>query len=283
MPPDPAPRADRSSRPSVPGPTKKATKETIWTAVGALAATAGVLIALLAYAVPHSDPPANPTQAPVSSSESPPAPQPTTAPATTSAPDPLPSYSPAFNPDSLNSSLTDTTPFTEAALMPATFTDNEGDTFMLVAGGWHQCDQAYEMGPITQQVLSNYGCTTVMTGDYVLSGDVGYNTQILVSVQVFPLNDSSDAATVISNFPNGTDWNFGVFCPKSGIASGTCNPGYEDAQRYEFLHQEYRYVIEATAVYVNLTQAPSADPFLSSASIEGATDSGPSAYWGAQY
>jgi len=50
-----------------------------------------------------------------------------------------------------------------------------------------------------------------------------------------------------------TNSDHGPVIPTSGIASGTCNSGFEDAQRYEFLLQEHRYFIEATAVYVDLT------------------------------
>jgi hypothetical protein len=104
-----------------------------------------------------------------------------------------------------------------------------------------------------------------------------------VSVQVFPLNSSSDANTVVNDFPSGTGWNFGLFCPDSGIAADTCSSGFEDAERSEFLHQEHRYVVEATAVFVNLTQDSSVAPLLSAAATAGAPASGPSLYWGSRY
>jgi hypothetical protein len=213
-----------------------------------------------------------------------PAPQPTTpGPQLTTVPASflVPSYgatAATFDPGSLNSSLTDATPFTEAALLPSSFTDNEDATFTRIASGQHQCDQAYSMGSPVEGVLQTNGCTTVMTGDYVLSGDVGYNAQILVSVQVFPLSDSAAAGTVMKSFPDAGNWDFGIWCPTSGLGSAACGSGYASAQKHEFLHQEYRYVIEATAIYVNQTQEDSIQPLLSSASLTGADDSGPDVY-----
>lgn len=72
MPPDPAPSADRDSRPDMPGMARK----TNWTKVGALATAASALIAFLAYTIPPNASTPNPFPAPESSREPRPYPAP---------------------------------------------------------------------------------------------------------------------------------------------------------------------------------------------------------------
>jgi hypothetical protein len=191
------------------------------------------------------------------------------------------------DPGGLNSVVTDKTPFTEGALLPQSFTNDLAVRYRLVAGGERGCTQAYGMDPGVQEVLRTHGCTTVMTGDYLVdSATAAANTQVLVSVQVFPMNSLAIAAQVWGSFPsfsNGNGhppWNFGIWCPTLGPGGNACTSGYAAASKQQSIRYNHRYVIEATAVYTDLTPNAAAQPWVHAAAHKAAEVSGPENYPG---
>lgn len=197
-----------------------------------------------------------------------------TTPPVTSAPT-------AFDPFSLDNSSTDQTPFTVAALLPETFQDSRGVRYRLVAAGPHACGGSYSMSSNVQYVLNNYTCTQTMTGDYLVdSPTVNSGNDILVSVQVFPFGTATTALDVANSFPTGGSWDFGIWCPPNGTGVAACSSGYGTAQKREYLWHEYRYVIEATAVYTDLNQDSSSQVWVTAAAQQAVDVSGPQNYAG---
>jgi hypothetical protein len=202
-------------------------------------------------------------------------------------PEPDTATSTPFDPRSLNSSVADKTPFTEGALLPQRFTNDLAVRYRLVAWGERGCTQAYAMDPGVQEVLRTHGCTTVMTGEYLVDSTtvngntiVNGNTQVLVSVQIFAMNNLSTAAQVVGDFPNRGTWDFGIWCPTLGPGSNACTSGYATARKHEGLVYDHRYVIEATAVYTNLTPNAVVTPWVHAAARRAIAASGPENYWG---
>jgi hypothetical protein len=188
------------------------------------------------------------------------------------------SPSPASDPDFAN---TDLTPFTAASLLPKTFTDVNDITYTLVASGKFTCNATSSMSSATAATLTSNGCTQVMTGDYIEDGStVDPGSRILVSVQIFPFASLSTAMQVENNFPSGGTWDFGIYCPRKGLGSTTCDGGYANAQKGESENYDYRYLVEATTVYVNLTTSAQVLPWLNAAAQAAVSACGPQNYPG---
>jgi hypothetical protein len=186
-----------------------------------------------------------------------------------------------FDPTTMNDSSTDTAPFTTDALLPNTFTDSKNVEYQLAAGGVETCVED-SMSSNVQDELRKYGCTQVLTGSYTVDSSPAATSDddILVSVQVFAFNDASTAQTVYADFPSSKSWDFGIWCPKTGDGANPCstNADYTDAYKSEWISQDYRYVIEATALYTDLTQDSSVQEWTSAAAKEAVNDSGPAYY-----
>ena len=186
----------------------------------------------------------------------------------------------AFDPSELDSSSTDPTPFTSDALLPQTFTDSKDVEYSLQGSGQHDCISD-SMSSDVQSVLKKYGCSTVMTGSYTEdSTTVSSNNDILVSVEIFAFDDAATATSVYDSFPANGSWDFGIWCPKTGYGANPCsaNADYQDAYKSSWIEQDYRYVVEATALYTNLSQDSSAKEWTSSASDQAVTAAGPAYY-----
>ena len=219
----------------------------------------------------------------------------TTAPAT-SAPAIIPAYTVAptetdpditpepteFDATTLNDSSTDQMPFTAAALLPQTFTDSENVQYTLVASGEKSCI-APDMSNNIQDTLSSDDCTASMTGSYLeSSGTVTADNDVLVSVQIFPFDDSATAEQAYTSFQgffNSHSWDFGFWCPTSGTGHNVCgNPGYQSAEVGGSIDQQYRYVVEASAVYTDLSDGTSTGVWTKSAAAAATSSCGPSYY-----
>ncbi len=224
----------------------------------------------------HSPAPSLAIPASHSPDDSPSSPSP--APATSVASQGL-SPPPASDPDFVN---TDLTPFTAASLLPQKFTDSvDHITFTLVASGEHPCNGTSSMSSATAATLTSNGCTRAMTGDYIEdSSTLDPGSHILVSVQIFPFASLSTAIQVENNFPSGGTWNFGIYCPRTGLGSTTCDGDYADAQKSESANYHHRYLVEATAVYVNLTTSAQVLPWLNAAGQAAVYACGPQNYPG---
>jgi hypothetical protein len=189
------------------------------------------------------------------------------------------SPSPVSDPDFVN---TDLTPFTAASLLPQTFTDSvDGITYTLVASGGHPCNETSSMSSATAAMLTSNGCTRVMTGDYIEDdSSLDPGSHILVSVQIFPFASLSVAMQVKNDFPSGGAWDFGLYCPSTGLGSTTCDGDYPDAGKSESENYHHRYLVEATAVYVNLTTSTQVLPWLNAAAQAAVSACGPQNYPG---
>jgi hypothetical protein len=97
---------------------------------------------------------------------------------------------------------------------------------------------------------------------------------------VFAFKDEATAKTVYADFPSNKSWDFGIWCPKTGIGANPCsaNADYSDAYKSEWIGQDYRYVIEATALYTDMTSESSAASWTSSAAQKAVNSSGPVYY-----
>jgi hypothetical protein len=178
-------------------------------------------------------------------------------------------------------SSTDTAPFTTDALLPDSFTDSKNVEYELQAGGVETCVQK-SMTSNVQGELRKYGCSQVLTGSYTVDSVPAATSDddILISVQVFAFKDEATAKTVYADFPSNKSWDFGIWCPKTGIGANPCsaNADYSDAYKSEWIGQDYRYVIEATALYTDMTSESSAASWTSSAAQKAVNSSGPVYY-----
>jgi len=186
----------------------------------------------------------------------------------------------AFDPNELNSASTDPTPFTTAALLPQNFSDSKNVPYSLVAGGQESCISS-SMSSDVQSELQKYGCTTKMTGSYTVdTSTVNSNDDVLVSVQIFAFKDAATAKAVYASFPANGSWDFGIWCPKTGYGANPCstNADYQDAYKSDWIGQDYRYVVEATALYTNLSTDSSNKAWTSAAADEAISATGPEYY-----
>jgi hypothetical protein len=191
----------------------------------------------------------------------------------------------AFDWNSLNDSATDPTPFTQEALLPQSFTDSQDITYALEAAGAKKCVQS-TMGNDVQNVLSEYGCKEGMTGSYLVDSSidkVSSNNDILVSVQVWPFPDAATATKVEKALAKVSSKQFSIWCPTSGPGAAPCNSqNFYSAATWWSLQADYRYVVQATAVYTNMTQDSSvAYKWEKTATAEAVKEVGPQVYAGA--
>lgn len=185
-----------------------------------------------------------------------------------------------FDPSSMDDASTDDAPFTTDALLPETFTDAKDIEYQLEAGGVETCVQN-SMTSNVQAELRKYGCSKVLTGSYTVdSSTVTSDSDILVSVQIFAFSDESTAKTVYADFPSNKSWDFGIWCPKTGHGANPCsaNADYSSAYKSEWISQDYRYVIEATAMYTDMTSDKSVEAWTSAAAKEAVDEAGPTYY-----
>jgi hypothetical protein len=177
-----------------------------------------------------------------------------------------------------NNVSTDLTPLTASALLPQTFTDSNGDTFTLQAGGPRQTCLSSDQTSTAQHILSQYGCTEEVTGSYTNENDV-----MLVSVNVFPLSSSSTAQQAYSAMEQAKDdgdlhaGDFGVWCPTSGTGAVCNNNGFSAATKEGSFDSDDRYVIVADALWINLSQDTSStyEGDLSASATAAVTSAGP--------
>lgn len=176
-------------------------------------------------------------------------------------------------------SATDETPFTAAALLPDDFEDDRGVGYTRVASGVHGCTDASHMSGNVRRELSGYDCDLSVTGNYLKSGDVSEDADVLVSVQVIRFDDTSTAKAVKERIVAGRSWDFGIWCPNEGRGSDACD-GYERARTESYVSYDHRYVVHAVALYVNLSSSPSTETATDAAADAAVTEIGPENHTG---
>ncbi|GAA3359283.1 hypothetical protein [Saccharopolyspora gregorii] len=183
---------------------------------------------------------------------------------------------PEFDPADLDDEDTDPTPFTSSALLVNSFTTDRGTTYELVSAGATPCGEATGTSEDVRRTLHSYRCSTAMSGVYLVDDDTaGENAQVLVSVQVIPFETAAAAGGARASINGNAHWDFGVWCPRSGIGQHACSTGYTDARRYGYQRTDHRYLIGVSAVYANLSPTRDADPWLIEAAAEGVSANGP--------
>jgi len=188
----------------------------------------------------------------------------------------------AFDWSVLNNSDTDPTPFTQNSLLVQSFTDSQHIKYTLEAAGEKKCVQS-TMAQSVQNVLNQYDCRTAMTGSYLEDASVdkvSSNNDILVSVQIWPFADAATADKVEKALAKVSSKQFSIWCPTSGPGAAPCkSQNYYSAATWWSLQSSYRYVVEATAVYTNMTQDTSvAYKWEKTATTEAVRESGPQVY-----
>lgn len=197
----------------------------------------------------------------------------TSAPGKSTTP-PAPS-TPTFDKGTLNQSGTDKTPFTADALLPQTFTDSKNVAYTLRSSGSKPCVSS-NMSQNVKDALNSNSCQNMMTGVYIDQSD-----KILLSIEVlaFP---SQNQATTVYNGLKGQNQTWDIWCPTNGTGSSVCQAPTKTmfaATYSSWGQQEYRYLYESYALYINLTQDTSVTDWLE-APAKGILDVvGPDNYW----
>lgn len=179
---------------------------------------------------------------------------------------------PAFDRGTLNAQSTDRTPFTSNALLPQSFRDAKNVEYTLRAGGVKDCITR-DMSQNVKNILSQYGCSQMIAGSYVDASD-----QILVSVNIMAFPTTAEANSLYESMKGQTqDW--AVWCPQDGAGTSVCDNYIGSATRSGWGAQNYRYVFESTALYINLTQDTDIKDWLDAAAREAVLKAGPENYW----
>ncbi|MVU76670.1 phosphotransferase [Nocardia sp. ET3-3] len=181
----------------------------------------------------------------------------TAATTTTTAP---PTTTTAGNDTStLNSQATDKTPFTADALLPVTFTDSNNVTFTRTSYGAKDTCVSSNMSQNVKTALQNNNCQRLMTGVYLDTAQ-----QIQVSIEVFAFNSDTDSDAVYSTL-KGQDQTWDIWCPTDGVGASVCKANKDTwlaAAYSSWGRQQYRYLFESYALYVNLSTDTSLNPNL---------------------
>ncbi|MER7015607.1 protein kinase [Saccharopolyspora sp. NPDC000359] len=194
------------------------------------------------------------------------APPPTAATTTSDSAEPEPSSvedsttGAVTNPDSaaLDDVATDSTPFTLDAFMPDEFTDDSGTRHTYEAGSTNGCSDS--VSDEVWSVLSEHGCAEMLVANYV-DDDV----RIITTVWVFPFPDSTTASTVEDQFDAMGYLDLGCWDPNSGRGAGVCDGDVDNADEWQYIGQDHRYVVVAQSKHVDLRGDDSGDPALQSA------------------
>ncbi|MFR9731159.1 hypothetical protein ACL03H_18185 [Saccharopolyspora sp. MS10] len=180
------------------------------------------------------------------------------------------------DPADLDDSASDPTPFTASALLASGFTTDQGTEYALVSSGGKPCGQSAGMSPDVRAALDAYGCSAAMVGVYLVDSDTASaDEQVLVSVQVMPLSSATAVEGVRANLAEGGSWDFGIWCPGSGVAEQTCSGDYASAVKAGRVSSDHRYLIGVSAVYANLNSASTSRPWVTAAARAATRASGP--------
>lgn len=193
-----------------------------------------------------------------------------------------PSASASLNPDELDSASTDPTPFTSTALLPQNFQDTKGIEYKLKGSSTEGCDNNLMSSNVAAALQQN-GCTEELAGTYTVdSPGVDSSDDVLVSVQIFAFKDAATAKAFDAAFPASASitWDFGVWCPTSGDGANPCSAtaDYPDSAKSEALSQSYRYVVEATALYSEMTTDTTYAAWTEAAADQATQMAGPANY-----
>ncbi|MEC3954364.1 hypothetical protein VMT65_15090 [Nocardia sp. CDC153] len=210
----------------------------------------------------------------LSGKDSKPTASPTTPPTTTTTAPPTTTTA-AFDKSTLNQQATDKTPFTADALLPSTFTDSKGVVYNRTSSGAKDC-VSQNMSDNVKTALQNNKCQQMMTGVYL-----NPDQTILVSIEVFAFPSNTEADTTYTGL-KGQDQTWDVWCPTQGVGSSVCQANLKTmfaATYSSWGRQQYRYLYESYALYINLTQDSSLEPNVDAPAHTVIQVVGPDNYW----
>ncbi|MFE6175973.1 hypothetical protein [Streptomyces sp. NPDC056464] len=179
---------------------------------------------------------------------------------------------PSFDPTTLDDALTDRTPITVNALLPAAFTDSKGVRYTRNSEGVVTCDQLSRNSEATTTLVAA-GCVDdeVATGTYL-----DRDQNVLVAVEVMALADKATAVVAHSRLKDSNAGGWRYRCPTIGVGANVCrDSGLAQATWDAYTVRKHRYVISAVAVYVDLRQDESVKSWLTTASYEANRLAGP--------
>ncbi|MFF3569511.1 hypothetical protein [Nocardia jiangxiensis] len=175
---------------------------------------------------------------------------------------------PPFDPNTLDDASTDRTPFTADALLAQSFTDAKGVQYNLVGSGPQACIQESDSDNVKNALRQN-NCTTNMSGTYIDSAE-----HILVSVNVLVFPDTVNVNLAYSALKGATqDW--AIWCPTTGVGHAACSGDIARATKSQWSLSNHRYFIQATGIYINLTQDSSVEPWVDAAADKAVDVVGP--------
>ncbi|WP_412538909.1 serine/threonine-protein kinase [Longispora sp. K20-0274] len=180
----------------------------------------------------------------------------------------------AFDPASLNDQSTDNTPLTAAALLPDSYSDDKNVLYNRKGSGTEGCNTNYKKSHVND-ALSTAHCQSVMGGTYVDKSE-----QILVAVWVVPLADTATAQSAYDALKDVHTGDWGILCPQSGAGSEVCQKNFSNARKAGYTRQHHRYLVSSIALYINLTEDTTADPWLDAAAKKAVEEAGPENYSG---
>jgi hypothetical protein len=107
-------------------------------------------------------------------------------------------------------------------------------------------------------VLTAGGCSDALTADYLGPGADSADGDILISVEIIPFNNSATATQITNQllafYSSNNYWHFGFWCPISGPGASICT-GTAAGGSNVYVMSQYRYVLIATATYINSSAA----------------------------
>ncbi|MFG2819278.1 protein kinase [Kitasatospora sp. NPDC048365] len=182
-----------------------------------------------------------------------------------------------FDPGSLDSADTDRTPLTTQALLPENFTDAKGVLYTMRSGGVEPCVDGRESSRV-RTALTRNGCRGTVAATYTDTAE-----HILVVVTVAAMPDANAAGAARADLTEAASGEWAIWCPPNGPAAAVCTNStatINRATQASYLNSTHRYVTEAKALYISLTQDQSIKPWLDSASLSASYSTGPQNYLG---
>jgi hypothetical protein len=94
------------------------------------------------------------------------------------------------------------------------------------------------------------------------------------AVAVVPLPEAATASTA---FDEDKSASWGVICPPTGAGADICDDNEDTSRTVQrgYTRHDHRYLIDTDAMYVNLTEDPTAAPWLEAASKQAVDGAGP--------
>lgn len=217
-----------------------------------------------------------PSDGPSSPSDGPSSPPDTPAPSDDSS-SPPDTPTPPPDPSELDSAGTDPTPLTPDALLPSSITDSNHVAYTRTSGSVDPCLDSSEKSDV-YNALSASGCSQMVVGTYA-EENASADQVIMIDVWVVPLSDTQTASSAYGQLKSASVGDWGIWCPDSGAGSGDCTgSGWTSATQEGYTGSSHRYVTQTMALYANLSDNSSLEPWLTQAASAASDAAGPQSF-----